>query len=65
MANLSVKIVLRLPASAGRGWVSANGKTDPARNFYSGSQMKHERVGGGFHEAELALVRHERKLKAP
>jgi integrase len=68
MSNLKVKIVLRLPASKGRGWVEANGKTDPQGTyylrFYAGSQMKYERVEGDFHEAELALLRKERKLLA-
>jgi hypothetical protein len=68
LANLKVKIVLRLPASAGRGWIAANGKTDPQGTynlrFYSGSKMKHERVKGNFHDAELAALRLERKLNA-
>ena len=68
MANLKAKIVLRLPASEGRGWVDANGKTDPAGTYYIryylGSKMKQDRVEGDYHEAELALIRTERKLKA-
>lgn len=68
MANLKVKIVLRLPASAGRGWIAANGKTARKATynlrFYSGSKMKHERVKGNFHDAELAALRLERKLNA-
>jgi integrase/recombinase XerD len=68
VANLAAKIVLRLPASAGRGWLTPNGKTDPPGTyyirFYEGSAMKQERVDGDFHEAELALLRKERLLKA-
>jgi integrase len=68
MANLKVKIVLRLPASQGRGWIEANGKADPPGTyylrFYASSRVKHERVEGDFHEAELALLRKERKLLA-
>jgi hypothetical protein len=64
MANLKVKIVPRPLASAGRGWIAANGKTDPqgAYNlrFYSGSKMKHEGVKGNFHDAELAALRLEK-----
>ena len=68
MANLKAKIVLRLPASEGRGWVNANGKTDPAGSYYIryylGSKMVNDPVKGDYHEAELALIRTERKLKA-
>jgi hypothetical protein len=32
-AVLPVKIVLRLPASEGRRWVEANGKTDPQGTY--------------------------------
>jgi len=34
MANLKVKIILRLTASKGRGWVEASGKTDPPGTYY-------------------------------
>jgi hypothetical protein len=37
----------------------------PARHLpavLAGSKIKHERVEGDFHEAELALLRKERKL---
>ena len=68
MANLRVKIVLRLPASAGRGWIVANGKNDPPGTFhlryYSGKTMKHVRIVGDYHDAEIALLLKERELLA-
>jgi integrase len=48
--------------------VVANGKTDPAGplylRWYAGSGAKYEKAGISFHEAEIAQLRLERKLKA-
>ena len=53
-----------------RKWIDANGKTDPQGTFYiqfyKGSKTQFECLKDvkDFHEAELALLRFERKLKA-
>jgi len=70
VANLKTKIVVRFKTADGkRCWADANGKTDPQGSsyylrFYEGSKTKHEAVDGDYHQAELAQIRLDRKLKA-
>jgi integrase len=69
MANLKVIIVVRTTSPEGkRGWVKANGKTDPAGPLYlrycQGRKPRYEKAGTIFDEAEAAKIRLERKLKA-
>ena len=68
MANLQVTICVRIKEGEKRRWVVANGKTDPAGplylRWYAGSSAKYEKAGDSFHEAEIAQLRLERKLKA-
>jgi hypothetical protein len=67
MANLKVAIKRRVHVGGKRQWVDAT-SADPAGTFYlrfySGSKPKHETVEGVFHDAELAALRLERRLKA-
>lgn len=67
MANLNVTIVVRTTGEK-RSWVVANGKTDPTGAYYlrycQGSTPKYTKAGDNFHEAEIAQLRLERKLKA-
>ena len=68
MANLNVTIVVRTKTDGKRSWVTANGKTDPPGSYYlrycQGSTPKYIKAGDNFHEAEIAQLRLERKLKA-
>jgi integrase len=69
MANLRVTIVVRTTSPEGkRGWIKANGKTDPPGPLYlrycQGSKPRYEKAGATFDEAEMAQMRLERKLKA-
>src|ERR1700693_411903 len=69
MANLHVTIVVRTTSPEGkRGWVKANGKTDPAGPLYlrycQDSKPRYEKAGAIFDEAEAAKIRLERNLKA-
>ena len=69
MANLKVSIVVRTTSPEGkRGWVKANGKTDPPGPLYlrhcHGSKPRYEKAGASFDEAEASKFRLERKLKA-
>jgi integrase/recombinase XerD len=69
MANLHVTIVVRTTSPEGkRGWVKANGKTDPPGPLYlrhcQGRKPRYEKAGAIFDEAEASKFRLERKLKA-
>jgi integrase len=69
MANLKVSIVVRTTSPEGkRGWVKANGKTDPPGPLYlrhcQGIKPRYEKAGASFDEAEASKFRLERKLKA-
>jgi hypothetical protein len=69
MANLHVAIVVRTTSPEGkRGWVRANGKTDPAGPLFlrhcQGRKPRYEKAGAIFDEAEAAKIRLERTLKA-
>ena len=69
MANLKVSVVVRTTGPEGkRGWVKANGKTDPPGPLYlrycQGSKPRYEKAGTTFDEAEASRFRLERKLKA-
>ena|ERR1700688_3993388 len=69
MANLKVVVVIRTTSPEGRrGWVVASGKKDPLGplylRWYVGSAARHEKVeGAAYHDAELAKLRVERKLR--
>ena len=70
MANLKVVVVIRTTSPEGRrGRVVASGKKDPIGplylRWYVGSAARHEKVEGAtYHDAELAKLRLERKLRA-
>jgi integrase len=68
MANKKVTIKLRLPTSAGRGWVNPTGIDDPDGTFYlrfyEGALMKNVRVEGDYHDAEREQLKLEQKLDA-
>ena len=67
MANLKVTIVVR-PTEGKRTPVLATGKNDPAGSYYLrycvGSTPKLVRAGDSYHDAEIAQIKLERKLKA-
>jgi integrase len=70
MPNLSAKIVIRHHLDGKRKWTAANGQSDPQGTFYiqyySRSQTKYEclKDARDFRDAQLALIRFERRLKA-
>jgi hypothetical protein len=70
MTNLKVVIVVRTTSpEERRGWVVASVKKDPPGllylRWYVGSAARHEKVDGAtYHDAELAQLRLERKLRA-